>query len=157
MEVWQLQNQIEWKPDNYQIKETTFIQTGRRGADAERAGPTSMCGEQKFGRDILGVKSPSPTLGPQPRVPVPGRYVPTTCGCKNQQGLRWWKKLLEPQAVPLKEPTHRLSYSDVLSLSSSTMVATWKAQVIYCEKLKCLASRWAVAIVPFWNPHPTEM
>ena len=23
-----------------------------------------------------------------------------------------WKKLLEPQALPLKEPTHRLTYSD---------------------------------------------
>ena len=30
------------KSDNYGIKETTSIQTGRRGADKEWAGPTSV-------------------------------------------------------------------------------------------------------------------
>ena len=29
------QNLVEWKPNNYGIKETTSIQTGRRGADVE--------------------------------------------------------------------------------------------------------------------------
>ena len=41
----------------------------------------------------------------------------------NQQGLSQWKKLLEPQAVPLKEPTHELTYTDSLPLSSSTRIA----------------------------------
>ena len=35
-----IRNQAEWKPDNYGIKETTSIQTGRRGADVEWADPT---------------------------------------------------------------------------------------------------------------------
>ena len=62
---------------------------------------------------------------------------PTTSGCKNQWGLSWWKKVLEPQAVPLKEPKHgapglalaaakpaaHITYSDSLPLSSSTGVA----------------------------------
>ena len=39
-----VRNIIEWKSDNYRIKETTFIQTGRRGTDVEQAGPTSMYG-----------------------------------------------------------------------------------------------------------------
>ena len=54
---------------------------------------------------------------PRPRVPVPGRQVPTTSGCKNQWGLSWWKKILEPQAVPLKEPTQEIM-SGSLPLSS---------------------------------------
>ena len=48
---------------------------------------------------------PAPQQASQHRVPVPRRQVPTTSSCKNQQGLSWWKKLLEPQAVPLKEHT----------------------------------------------------
>ena len=32
-------NQAEQKSDNYEIKETTPIQTGRRGTDGEQAGP----------------------------------------------------------------------------------------------------------------------
>ena len=35
IEVWQLWNRGEWKSDNYEIKETTPIQTGRRGTDTE--------------------------------------------------------------------------------------------------------------------------
>ena len=61
---------------------------------------------------------PAPHKASQPRVPVA-----TTSGCKNQQGWSQWNKLLEPQAVPLKEPTHGLTYSDSLPLSSSTRVA----------------------------------
>ena len=51
----------------------------------------------------------APHQAPQPRVPVPGRYISTTSSCKIQLGLSQWKKLLEPQAVPLKEPTHGLT------------------------------------------------
>ena len=51
------------------------------------------------------MRSPSPKRGPPPRVLAPGRHIPTTSGCKNHQGLSRWKKLLAPQAVPLKAPT----------------------------------------------------
>ena len=66
---------------------------------------------------------PTPHQALKPKVPVPGRYVPTTSGCKNQQGLSWWKKLLEPQSLPLKEPKQALTYSDSLLLSYSTRIA----------------------------------
>ena len=39
-----VRNLVEWKSDNYRIKETIFIQTGRRGRDAGQAGPTSTHG-----------------------------------------------------------------------------------------------------------------
>ena len=39
-----VRNQVEWKSDNYGIKETTSIQTSRRGGDMEWPGPTSTCG-----------------------------------------------------------------------------------------------------------------
>ena len=38
------QKSIEWKSDNNRIKETTIIQTSRRGGDMEWVGPNSMCG-----------------------------------------------------------------------------------------------------------------
>ena len=38
------------------------------GTDLEQAGPIPMCGREKFGRDILGVRSPRPTTG----LPVQG-------------------------------------------------------------------------------------
>ena len=63
-----VRNQVEWKSDNYIIKETAFIQTARRAGDTEWTHtftcPTCACGGQKFGRIILGVRSPSPTSGP---------------------------------------------------------------------------------------------
>ena len=49
------------------------------------------CEPDKIGREVSGAKRPSPTIGPQPRVPVTGREVAITSGCKNQQGLRLWK------------------------------------------------------------------
>ena len=101
--------------------------------------------------------APAPHQAPQLRVQVPGRLVLTTSGCNNQQRLSRCKELLEPQSVPLKEPTHRLIYLDLLPLSSGTGVAAWKALVIYREKLKGLESRPAEAIVPFLNPPPTEL
>ena len=64
---------VGWNSDNYRIKETPSIQTGRRGTDAKQAGPPSMCGGQKFGRDISGTRSPSPTPGSKPKFPMPGR------------------------------------------------------------------------------------
>ena len=38
-----VRNWIEWKSDNYRIKEATSIQTGRRDGQAAWVGPTSMC------------------------------------------------------------------------------------------------------------------
>ena len=66
---------------------------------------------------------------PQPhtRPPSPGflcqEISPHNSGCKNQQGVNCWKKLLEPQAFPLKKPTHELTYLESLPLSSRTKVA----------------------------------
>ena len=37
------------KSENYRIKETTSIQTGRRGEDAEWAGPTLTCVDKNLG------------------------------------------------------------------------------------------------------------
>ena len=62
---------------------------------------------------------------PHAASPSPGfqcEEVPITSGCKNQWGLSQWKKQLEPQAVPLKEPTRGLTYSDSLALGFSTGV-----------------------------------
>ena len=39
-----IRNLVEWKSGNHGIKETTSIQTARRGEDAEQAGPTSTYG-----------------------------------------------------------------------------------------------------------------
>ena len=39
-----IRNLVEWKSGNHGIKETTSIQTGRRGKDAEWVGSASMCG-----------------------------------------------------------------------------------------------------------------
>ena len=60
-----------WKCDNYGIKETTSIQTGRRGTDTERAGPTSTCGGLKIQESYLRSRVPAPYQAPLPRVPVP--------------------------------------------------------------------------------------
>ena len=58
-------NCVEWKSDNYRIKETIFIQTSRRGADTEWVVPLShVVDKNSGGMDILGAKSPRPTPGP---------------------------------------------------------------------------------------------
>ena len=76
------------------------------------------------------------------RSDIPGssarKVSPHNCYCKNQWGLSQGKKLLEPQAVPLKEPTHRLTYSD----SHGAPPPRWQLEghpVAYWERLKCLA------------------
>ena len=79
------------------------------------------------------------------------------CWLQKPAGISWCKKVLEPQAVPLKEPTHVLTYSDSLPLSSITRVAAGKAPVVYREKLKCLVSRPAEAIIPFLNTSPSGL
>ena len=62
----------------------------------------------------------SPERGvPAPhQAPSPGsrarKISPHNFWMQNQQGLSQWKKLLEPKADPLKEPTHGLTYSDSL-------------------------------------------
>ena len=99
---------------------------------------------------------PAPHQAHQSRVSVPGRYVPTF-GCKNQWELNQWKKILEPQEVPLKKPTHGLTFSDLVPLRSNTRVAAWKAPVVCREKLKCLLSRQAEAIVTCLNPPPIKL
>ena len=68
-------------------------------------------------------------------------------------GRHFWS----PQAVPLKEPTYRLTYSDLLPLSCNTSIAAWKAPVVHREKLKCLTSGCAQTINPLLNPSLTEL
>ena len=60
-----VRNRVEWKSDNYGIKEPTSIQTGRRGRDVEWAGPSGGISQEQ--------RVPVPHKAPQPRVPVPGR------------------------------------------------------------------------------------
>ena len=69
----------------------------------------------KIGRDISATEDlpeeggiPAQHQTPQPRVPVPGREVPISSGCKKPAGIEAERDrgLLESQAFPLKEPTH---------------------------------------------------
>ena len=71
---------------------------------AEQAVPHSIKIGIKIGRDTLGVRIPAPGQTSQPRVPVPGRYIPITSGCENQWDLGWQKKLQDSQEAPLKGP-----------------------------------------------------
>ena len=92
-------------------------------------------------------RMPAPHQGPQSRVPVPGREVLTTSSCKNQQGLSEWKKLLGSQAVPLKEPTHRLTPSECLCQGGSlkgTSERSWS--VWHQDKQKSLYLFWALPL-----------
>ena len=63
---------------------------------------------------------------PQTRPSSPGfqcqKYKSPLLAVKNLQEQSRGKKLLNPQAVLLKEPTHGLTYSESLLLSSSTGV-----------------------------------
>lgn len=71
----------------------------------------------RIGRGVLaaevppkGAKGPGPTPGSQPRVPVPGRDVPSTSGCKNQRG--WWLSGSQgcgSRGHPLKGPSRELT------------------------------------------------
>ena len=54
-------NPVDWKSNNYGIKETTSIHTGKKDTDMERAGLTHMCGGQKLRMDTSRARSPSPT------------------------------------------------------------------------------------------------
>ena len=79
----------------------------------------------------------SPTLGPQPKFPVPGREVPLISGCENQWGVR--QRATGAPAIPLKGPVHG-NYLDSLLLNFSAKVAARKAPGIYEEELNWLAS-----------------
>ena len=59
----------------------------------KQAGPTSVCGGQKFGRYISGARSPSPTPGP----PVQGSRA------RKISLLNFW--LLKPVGIELVEKT----------------------------------------------------
>ena len=67
------QKSVEWKSENYRIKETTSIQTVGRHADTHGLVPHPCVvgknsGETSWERDV-----PAPHKSPQPRVPGPGR------------------------------------------------------------------------------------
>ena len=42
--ITQNHQQVEWNSENYGITETTSVETGRKSADLEQAGPSPMCG-----------------------------------------------------------------------------------------------------------------
>ena len=87
---------------------------------------------------MWGARDPRPNQAPQSMAPVPGREVTITSGCKTQWELRLWtQKPLGNQAVPLKEPTHRLTWTHSLWAP-----ADWKAPETYGEKLSCSATGW---------------
>ena len=77
----------------------------------------------KIGKVISGATGPSPTSGPPDQDSSAKKLSPHQFWLQTQLGLSQWKKLLDPQAVPLEEPTHGLTFSDSLPLSSSTRVA----------------------------------
>ena len=61
------------KSDNYGIKETALIQSGRRGGDMEWADPHTRVMCKNLGGITQEKGVPAPHEVPQPRVPVPGR------------------------------------------------------------------------------------
>ena len=102
----------------------------------EWAGPSPTCGELNIGRDILGARSSSPIPGPIAQGSSARKISPYNFWLQKPEGIDL-EKLLEPQAVPLKEPTHRLTYSDSLpelQHQGNSLKSTR-------EKLRCLASR----------------
>ena len=136
------------------MEETTPIQTGRKGTDAEWAGPSPMCGRQKFGRDISWARSPRPTPG-SPAQGYNARKFLQLLATKIRQDWFSGRNCWSPKQFLLKN-ANTDSPTQTHSLSSSTGVAARKAQMTQSGKLKCLASRWAEAIVPFLNAPPIE-
>ena len=81
-------NQVEQKSANYKIKETTSIQTGRRGEDAEWAGPTYPSGG-KIWEGYLRSEGSQPHTRPPAQDTSAIKIGPITSSCKNQQVLSW--------------------------------------------------------------------
>lgn len=75
---------------------------------------------EKIKRDIWTVEQeiPVPSQAPQPRVPVPGREVPMTSGCENQQRL-WLRETESCRNSRHSSRVHTQTYLDSLPLSSS--------------------------------------
>ena len=131
-EVWQIGN---WK--------TTPTQTGIGGVLTQKGIAPHPHGS-KLRRDISGARSPRPTSGP-PSHHFSARKVSS----RND----WLRKSVRTESVEETagapgssswEPTHGLTYSDSLTLSSSTKVEVWRAPVLCREKLMCLALCWAL-------------
>ena len=57
------------------------------------------------------MRSPSPPLGPPAQGSSARKISPYNFWLQKPARSRW-KKFLEPQTVPLKEPTHGFTYSD---------------------------------------------
>ena len=62
---------------------------------------------------------PAPHQTTQPRVPVPGRYIPINSGRKTQWGLGQQKKLWDYEECPFKGPTVDLGLMQTHSLWAS--------------------------------------
>ena len=111
-----------------EIKEQ-FIQTGRRGGDAETCrkalrcmekhsrqmrSPTSTCDGQK----LRGIpREQGSQITPEhPAQPSSTRKIsphPVTSGCKNQWGFGWQKKLWDSQESPLKGLATDLGFTQI--------------------------------------------
>ena len=61
-----------------------------------------------------GLGVPAPHQAPLAQGSSASKISPHNFWLQNQQGLSQWKKLLESQAVPLKESTHELTQTHSL-------------------------------------------
>ena len=106
-----VRNRVEWKSDNYRVKETTSIETGRRGADTEWADLSPMCGGWKFGRVISGESRPRPTPGPPAQGSSARKISPLNFWLQKPVDIELVKETTgAPSSSSLK--THTQNYSD---------------------------------------------
>ena len=113
--------------------------------------------DEKFRMSILGVSTPSPTSDPLVQGSSARKINPHNFCCKNQWvTLSQCKKLMESQAVPLKNPhTDLLRFNPSefqhqgrsLKGTSGILRGSWETSFPQREM-------WAEAIVPFLNPPP---
>ena len=139
-------SELELKSDNYRIKETTLIQTYRRGGHIEQAGRTSTCGGWKFGRDISGARSPSLTLVSS----AGGRnsWSPKQFSLKNPH--------MDLLRLTPSEPQHwGSSLKSTSGIQGETEINVWHQGESWGTALSQTV-RCVGAIVPFLNPPPTE-
>ena len=88
---------MEWKSDNYRIFKTTPIQTGKRGADVERAGPSPIVVHKLGGRI-----SREQRVSVLPQLKVPGTSAQGSSSRKISSHNFWLHK---PVGIELVEET----------------------------------------------------
>ena len=113
------------KSDNYGIKETTSIQTGRRGTNAERAGPTPTWTKTRVG--YLRSKEYQTHTRPPAQDSSSRKVSPHNFWLQKPVGIELVEETSRAPSNSSKEPSHGLTYSGSLPLGPSTRVAAWKA------------------------------